>query len=69
MHSMETHSPKQQRSDAEVDATTGSTIPIPVASETVEKPIIRDEVYYREMGDCVILVDTVLFKVRIFSAP
>jgi hypothetical protein len=61
---METHSPKQQRSDAEVDATTGSTIP--VVSETVEKPIVRDEVYYREMGDCVILVDTVLFKVRIF---
>jgi hypothetical protein len=63
---MDVRSPKRQRSDssAGVDTTAAS---IPVA--TTEKPIVRDETYYRETGDCVILVDTVLFKVRISSAP
>jgi hypothetical protein len=34
--------------------------------ELDKEPIVRDALYYREDGDCVILVGRVLFKVRKF---
>jgi hypothetical protein len=56
---------KRKRSDAvteDADATAAS-IPADLDAE----PIVRDEIYYRENGDCVILVGRVLFKVREYN--
>jgi hypothetical protein len=52
-------SPRKRKRDA-----AAASIPV----DPDPKPIVRDEVYYREDGDCVILVDRVLFKVREFNS-
>ena len=53
---------KRPRETAEVDA----VVDAPTVIDRDVEPIVRDKSYYRENGDCVILVRRALFKVGEF---
>lgn len=57
--------PKRSRKRPRTDAISENIDPPDTIAGNiqVEEPIVRDGMYYREDGDCAILVGRVLFKV------
>ncbi|KAF9483624.1 hypothetical protein BDN70DRAFT_891683 [Pholiota conissans] len=62
---METRSRKRQRSGS-IDQDTVDSNTIELESDHEDETAVRDEHYYKEDGDCVILVGKVLFKIHSF---